>query len=83
MGGANQSKLVYYDGSEYLGEVNAAGKQHGKGRISYANGDKLEGIFANGQPIECNLKYANGDFYSGQMRGNRYHGRGHLKTVKS
>lgn len=39
--GASENKIKYFDGSEYQGGVNSEGKEHGEGRILYANGDKL------------------------------------------
>lgn len=50
MGGTDASKIRYYDGSEYIGQV-MAGKEHGQGRIIYANGDDLVGNFENGQCV--------------------------------
>lgn len=81
--GEKQSKIRYYDGSEYSGEVNEKGEEHGKGRIHYANSDVLSGIFSNGDCVKGEIKYHNGNVYEGQIENGLYHGQGLLKTNES
>jgi hypothetical protein len=45
--GNQEAKIRYFDGSEYFGETKNE-KEHGEGRIVYANGDMLEGRFTDG-----------------------------------
>lgn len=78
--GAKGSRVTYFDGSYYEGEVNARKKEHGKGRIHYANGDLLEGTFEDGDCTFAIITKKNGDSYEGNMRDHKYHGQGILKT---
>jgi hypothetical protein len=80
--GIKESRITYFDGSYYSGEVNSMGKEHGKGQIIYANGDHLKGTFVDGDCTYAVVNKKNGDTYEGQMRDIRYHGQGKL-TIKN
>lgn len=54
-------------------------KEHGKGRIIYANNDKLEGIFEEGDCKEGQIVYHNGNYYEGKMESGLYNGIGIFK----
>ena len=78
--GEKQSKIKYFDGSEYQGEVNAAGKEHGQGQINYVNGDLLKGNFEDGECTTGVITKKSGDQYEGQLRNLQYYGKGKLTT---
>ena len=78
--GAKATKITYFDKSYYEGETNSEGKEQGKGRITYANGDTLQGNFEDGDCSYGILNKKNGDNYRGQMKDFKYHGEGKLQT---
>lgn len=80
--GGKTSKVTYFDGSYYEGEVNEAGKEHGQGRIFYASGDSLQGTFEDGDCTFAIITKKNGDSYQGSMRDHKYNGKGKLKTKR-
>jgi hypothetical protein len=61
--GVKESKVTYFDGSYYQGEVNSLGKEHGQGSIYYANGDNLKGTFVDGDCTNATVKKKNGEGY--------------------
>lgn len=78
--GAKGTKISYFDGSYYQGEVNSLGREHGKGQIFYAKGDTLQGTFNDGDCTYAIINKKNGDSYEGNMRDHKYHGQGKLVT---
>jgi len=61
--GAKATKITYFDGSYYEGDVNERGREDGKGRINYANGDSLKGTFEDGDCTYAIIAKKNGDKY--------------------
>ena len=47
----------------------------------YANNDKLEGIFENGDCIKGKIIYNNGNYYEGDLKDGLYDGQGLFKTA--
>ena len=68
---------TYTNGDKYVGEVNAKGEKHGKGKYRFANGDEYQGEFQNdfyhGKGV---LTKVNGDRYEGDFSHDLYHGYG-------
>ena len=58
--GVKESKVTYFDGSYYQGEVNSSGREHGQGCIHYANGDFLKGTFVDGDCTNASVQKKNG-----------------------
>jgi len=60
------------DGSKYVGQVNQDGKPHGRGFLTYPEGNlrlNYEGEFENGSPHgQGILKMLNGDKYEGHLK---------------
>ena len=64
------------DDCTYEGELKH-GMQHGKGRVTYENGDKYEGEYVMGRMEGTGTySYVNGDQYKGQMLQNMFNGHG-------
>ena len=61
----------------YAGERNAAGKKHGKGVLTYGNGDKYDGEYKDGKRHGKGVfTWANGDKYDGEWVDGKQHGKG-------
>jgi hypothetical protein len=71
-------KIPYEDGSVYTGQC-LKDKPHGKGKLTYANGNVFDGMFELGDPRDGSLTFANGDKYVGQLRDGRFNGKGSFK----
>jgi hypothetical protein len=71
-----QGPITYGDGSMYEGESNESGMRHGKGRLTFANGDVYQGEFAHdqmhgqGRYMYSNRSIYDGNFVEGQSHGN-------------
>lgn len=66
----------------YEGELDA-GKAHGQGIATYANGDRYEGSWKAGQFWgQGNLTYADGSNYAGEWEANRFHGNGTYRNAE-
>ena len=65
------------NGDCYTGEF-VEGKRHGKGCLTYANGDKLDGSFFKGLAEGmCTMTYrTTGNIYEGNYLGGERHGEG-------
>ena len=66
-----QSLLLYSNYTVYLGEVqldkSGCTMRHGKGKLSYSNGDTFEGEFRhNLNEGFCRYTYQNGDVYTAE-----------------
>ena len=67
----------YSDGSVYDGPTNDVGERHGKGRLTFANGDVYEGDFAHDQMHgQGRYEYHNRSVYEGSFYEGQQHGQG-------
>jgi len=76
-------EFTYDDGTKYNGKVNAEGKPHGEGSLTYpkydaesTNSSFFDGTFENGQIVNGNFTYEDGSFYYGDMTDGTRHGQG-------
>ena len=62
----------------YEGEQNQEGKYHGKGVITYSNGDKWEGEFKDGLPFngQGTYTYPDSSSYKGEFKDGLFNGQG-------
>ena len=62
----------------YTGEINDEGKWHGKGVITYSDGEKWEGEFKDGVPYNGygTQTITNGAKYIGELKDGKYNGKG-------
>ena len=62
----------------YTGERNQDGKYHGKGIITYRNGEKWEGEFKNGERFngQGTIILPSGDKYVGEFKDGEFNGQG-------
>jgi hypothetical protein len=65
-------------GNRYEGEMKD-GKEHGKGTMDYASGDRYTGIWVNGNRTGQGVyNFASSNRYEGQFKDNKKHGKGTL-----
>lgn len=86
-------KAIFYDGDWSKGEVNGYGihfggedtyegnwkdwKRHGKGKLTYANGNEYDGYWEDSKKHgKGKFKWANGDIYDGDWTNGNRHGKG-------
>jgi hypothetical protein len=62
----------------YRGPVDGARRPHGRGVLTYPNGDEYRGGFSRGVRcgVRCGFKHADGAFYFGGFAGGAMHGAG-------
>ena len=71
------SKLIKTNGRFVTGTSVISNHQHGQGIMTYANGDKYEGEWKNGEKNGKGvMTYANGDKYEGEWEKNSRQGKG-------
>ena len=74
-------KKITYSNGTYEGETKN-GKEHGKGKLIWADGNSYDGDFRDGK---CHGKgkliWANGDSYDGEWENDKRHGFA-VKTIK-
>ena len=74
---ATVKTIKFNNGSTYTGEVNAAGKMHGKGKLTWADGDVYEGDFVDDKRTgHGTLRLAIGNVYEGDFVDGKKHGKG-------
>jgi hypothetical protein len=72
-----EGPVTYSDGSMYEGESNEHGMRHGKGRLTFANGDVYQGDFADDQMHgQGRYMYSNRSIYDGSFVEGQQHGSG-------
>ncbi len=81
-GSKESRRIEFTTGDIYFGQVNAAGKPHGKGRMQQATGHVYEGSFFDGYKAGIGVyKFANGRVYEGEMYKDVMHGKGRFHMV--
>lgn len=68
------------DWCTYIGQW-SNGKTEGVGKMIYVDGESLEGIYANGEPVKAIKHYKNGDIYDGEWREKMRNGYGEYKWI--
>jgi hypothetical protein len=62
-----EKQIRFSNGAVYTGEVNEAGKAHGKGIMTYTTGTVYDGNWINGIADGYGIEeYSNGDRYEGE-----------------
>lgn len=75
-------EVVYDDGDQYKGDWNADGKRDGYGTLSFVDGSKYAGKFANGLCSGLGvLTFPDGSLYEGEFQNGKYHGHGVYKRA--
>lgn len=64
-----------FSGVTYQG-MWSQGKKHGAGLLFFANGDKYDGNFKDGEWKNGNLTYSSGEEYQGDFKNGKRHGKG-------
>jgi hypothetical protein len=64
-----------FSGITYQG-MWSQGKKHGAGLLFFANGDKYDGDFKDGEWKNGNLTYSSGEEYQGDFKNGKRHGKG-------
>ena len=69
--------ILYSDGSRYTGDLDGF-VRHGKGKMTYANGDVYEGEFSNDEILGIGkfTYYKTGDVYEGNIKNGKKTGQG-------
>ena len=72
----NQTVVILEDGSSYVGQLIGSNTPHGKGVMTLANGDQLEGEWHNGDISKGKIETTDGVIYEGEIRDKQMHGNG-------
>ena len=74
-------KMIFRDGKIYKGDF-ANNFYHGKGELTFPNGDRFEGLFANDDYYSGKYIFKNGSFYEGKFIKGKIDGEGKYVTNK-
>ena len=73
-----KTRIQYEKGTYYEGEVRRA-KRHGEGRMVWANGKTLEGMFSNDYPVKGTFTWPTGGLYTGTFNQWKREGFGKMR----
>eukprot|EP00010_Vexillifera_abyssalis_P006618 CAMPEP_0201548106 /NCGR_PEP_ID=MMETSP0173_2-20130828/4602_1 /ASSEMBLY_ACC=CAM_ASM_000268 /TAXON_ID=218659 /ORGANISM="Vexillifera sp., Strain DIVA3 564/2" /LENGTH=290 /DNA_ID=CAMNT_0047957369 /DNA_START=36 /DNA_END=908 /DNA_ORIENTATION=- len=72
----NSSKQVIKSSATYQGEFNDVHQKHGKGVLTWDDGDRFEGEFRNDQKVHGTFTWKCGDKYTGDWKNSLMDGNG-------
>lgn len=78
----DSKRVIRSETGTYEGEVGFTGKMHGKGVLTYTNGNVYEGGFKEGVKHGKGIfRWANGDVYEGEFQNDLRNGRGVYTSI--
>jgi len=72
----NIEQVELEDGSSYVGQIIGSNTPQGKGVMTLANGDQLEGEWHSGDISQGKITIVNGGTYEGEIQSKQMHGKG-------
>jgi len=62
--------------ANFEGETNANGRKHGRGKLTWDDGDSFEGEFLEDEKVRGIFRWSTGDTYEGEWKQDLMHGQG-------
>jgi len=78
----NIEQVELEDGSSYVGQIIGSNTPHGKGVMTLANGNQIEGEWHSGDISQGKITTADGGTYEGEIQNKQMHGQGVLTSAE-